>query len=107
MRIQVRELLRVTTICLMACMVGCGGSSPACGSSLASPLTGAGGLTVALSGISNGSSVPCAGLASGETCNFTSDFTVSQLAQPAKAELAVEICTDADGKSFSSENPGR
>jgi hypothetical protein len=35
------------------------------------------------------------------------DFTVTNLTQPATAELAVEICSDADGGSFSSENPGQ
>lgn len=107
MGIQTKELLGVLAICLMACLVGCGGSSPACGSSLASPLTGPGGLTVALSGIGDGSAIPCSGLASGQTCNFTAGFTVSQLTQTANAQLAVEICTDADGGSFSSENPGQ
>jgi hypothetical protein len=105
MGIQTKELFGVVTIGLMMCVVGCGGSS--CGSSLASPLNGPGGLTVALSGIGNSSSVPCSGLSSGETCTFTAGFTVSQLTQPVTAELAVEICTDADGGSFSSENPGQ
>jgi hypothetical protein len=84
---------------------GCGGSP--CGSHLASPLTGSGGLTVELAGISNGSSDPCSGLASGSTCNFTAAFTVSHLTEPVTAQLAVEICTDASGNSFSSENPGQ
>jgi hypothetical protein len=105
MRNRTRELLGVLTICLVVCSVGCGGSS--CGSHLASPLTGSGGLTVALSGISNGSSVPCSGLSGGETCNFTADFSVAQLTQPVAGQLAVEVCTDADGGSFSSENPGQ
>jgi hypothetical protein len=100
-----REALVILVISLTAGLAGCSGHS--CGSSLASPLTGPGGLTVSLSGVSNGSSVPCAGLSSGNTCSFTADFAVSQLDQPATAQLVVELCTDADGSSFSSENPGQ
>ena len=109
MRIHNTELLGVVTITifLTACLAGCGGSSPACGSSLSSPLSGPGGLTVALAGISNGSPVSCSGLSSGETCDFNANFTVSQLAETVTAQLAVEICTDADGNSFHSENPGQ
>ena len=107
MRIPTKELLGVLAICLTACMAGCGGSSPACGSSLSAQQSGPGGLTVALSGIGNGSAVPCFGLASGSTCDFTANFTVSNLTETANAQLAVEICTDADGKSFASENPGQ
>src|SRR5208337_5557864 len=82
MRIQTNDLLEVVTIGLMMCAVGCGGST--CGNSLATPLVGPGGLTVALSGIGNGSAVPCSGLSSGETCNFTAGFTVSQLTQASR-----------------------
>ena len=91
--------------CLLTCLVGCGGSS--CGSHLSAPQTGLGSLTVALSGISNGASIPCSGLSSGNTCNFTSAFAVLQLSEPVTAQLAVEICEDADGGSFASANPGQ
>jgi hypothetical protein len=74
---------------------------------LASPLTGAGGLSVAVSGISNGAAIPCSGLSGGTTCGIAVNFTVSQLTQPATAQLVIEICTDADGNSFSSKNPGQ
>lgn len=102
-------VLTFFAICLSTFWAGCGGggSSQSCGGSLAAPLTGPGGLTVALSGISNGSQIPCAGLSGGGTCSFTADFSVSQLTQPVTAELAVQICTDADGNSFASENPGQ
>ena len=105
MQTGARVLLGLSAACLVSCMLGCGSHS--CGGSLSSPLTGPGGVTVALTGISNGASIPCSGLSSGETCDFTAGFSVSQLGQPASAELAVEICTDADGSSFSSENPGQ
>lgn len=102
-------LLIVLALCLSALLTGCGGggSSQPCGGSLPAPLTGPGGLTVALSGISNGSQISCAGLSGGSTCSFTADFSVSQLAQPVTAQLAVQICTDADGSSFASKNPGQ
>ena len=105
MRIPTKELLGVVTIGLTMCVVGCGGSSPACGNSLATPLVGPGGLTVALSGVGNGSAVPCSGLVQRQTCNFTADFTVSNLTQPATAQLAVEICTDADGELLRQREP--
>ncbi len=105
MRIRMNHFLGVLPICLTACLVGCGGST--CGSHLASPLTGAGGLSVAVSGISNGGAVPCSGLSGGSTCAMTVNFNVSQLTQAATAQLMIEICTDADGNSFSSENAGQ
>jgi hypothetical protein len=103
-RTETKVRLGLLTICLTPCLLGC---LHPCGSSLANPKTGPGGLTVALSGISSGSSMPCGGLSSGETCSLTTGFTVSQLTQPATAELALEVCTDADGGSFFDENPGQ
>jgi len=103
-----KALLAILAMCLSAFLTGCGGgSSRSCGGSLAAPLTGPGGLTVALSGISNGSQIPCAGLSGGSTCSFTANLSVSQLTQPVTAQLAVQVCTDADGNSFASENPGQ
>jgi hypothetical protein len=95
----------VLLICLAAFLAGCGDSS--CGSHLVSPMTGAGGLSVAVSGISTGGSVPCSGLSGGSTCAITVNFNISQLTQAATAQLVIEICTDADGNSFASENPGQ
>lgn len=105
MRNQINRFLGVLAICLTACLVGCGGSS--CGSHLAPPKTGPNGLTVAVSGISNGGAVPCSGLSGGSTCGITVNFNVSQLTQAATAQLMIEICNDADGNSFSSGNPGQ
>ncbi len=100
-----RPLSGLVAMCLLSCLPGCGSHS--CGGSLSSQTNGPAGSTVLLSGISNGASVPCNGLSGGQTCSFNTGFTVSQLSEPVNAELAVEICTDADGASFGSENSGQ
>jgi len=105
MQIPGRVLLIALVFYTLTYALGCGSHN--CGASLGSPRTGPGGTTVAISGVSSGASVPCDGLSGGETCSFNTGFTVSQLSEPVNAELAVEICTDADGNSFASENQGQ
>jgi hypothetical protein len=78
-------------------MVACGDG---CDKDLPEPQNGPNGEQVALSQLTDGSTIPCNGLQSGNSCFFTVNFTVVGLGTPVTARLLVAITKTDKGEDF-------
>src|SRR5713101_9465099 len=96
---RVAHAWRLIFVLLLLVIVACPPDEH-CDKDLPEPQTGPNGERVALSQLTDGSTVPCDGLQSGNTCSFSVNFTVAGLGAPVTARLLIAITKNAAGGDF-------